>query len=160
MSSFPFAKKKKAINWADEDSDDDAAAASEGANDDDDDDEDDDDVEEEEEEEDDDDDDDRALSLSEICRLVLPPTELAGLASTLKRSADAIGIKDDCVADVSYDRRRHLSQIVATLVSCPTSATSPRPARVTPRLFLDWSETTVGASPSRTTATRSLEKKY
>ncbi|MEO1172297.1 MAG: hypothetical protein AAFX94_09620 [Myxococcota bacterium] len=69
-----------------------------------------DDVDEQEEEE-------SPPSLSEICRFVLPQTELAALESTLKKSADAIGIKDDCVSDMNYDRRRHLSRIVATLVN-------------------------------------------
>uniref|UniRef100_A0A7S3JVH9 PHD-type domain-containing protein n=1 Tax=Aureoumbra lagunensis TaxID=44058 RepID=A0A7S3JVH9_9STRA len=78
---------------------------------------DDDDDDDEEEEEEDDDDDKNRLTLSEICRAVLPKDELRKIQSILRKAPDTIGARRATVASIEYDRKRQLQKIVAFLVN-------------------------------------------
>ena len=77
--------------------------------------------EEDDEDEDDDEDDEeergaRELTLSELCKTVLPEEALNEIRGALSRAGDSMGIRDEKVENMGYDRKRQMTRIAAFLI--------------------------------------------
>ena len=56
------------------------------------------------------------MTVLELAHAILTQEQLDKLGPTLKKSVDSIGVKNATVADMGYDRRRHLGEVASALV--------------------------------------------